>query len=521
MLSPEVTVIDAPVKSVTVYRDRARVTRRIKQLLAAGDQILKLANLPSSLDSDSVRVSGRGEGMVINSVEVKRERATDVPAGYEGELQKRLKSIQDEQAKLTDEMAALESRLTYLQGLTTSGAAEYAKSLASGDAKLDDVTVFGEYLERELTLVKGRQRALQPKIEEGQRNVSAIEQRLDELRDPDQMRHALEIFVTAAQGTPLELEVSYGVENAGWQPVYDARLEGDELELTVLANITNDTGEAWTDVDLSLSTAQPATSADLPELGAWILGPQARSSPEATAMEAVYHDPYSAGLDDDEIPIPTETVVREMRVESARDVILTYRVPDAVTIPTGGTPYLTTVTITTFAVKRDYMTAPRRSDAVFVRATMTNTSDFILLPGDVHLFHGEDFVGKTSLQTVVRGQEFQMQGGVDSQVVVKHELTGREVNKRLRDVRQLSLTYTITVTNHRDKPIDLTVYDQIPIGRFETIMVKLEEATPQPDDQSDLNVLTWAVKLGAGENKTLRYTFSVKHPRTIVLDDLE
>lgn len=520
MSSPEVTMIDAPVKSVTVYRDRARVTRRVKQLLAAGDQILKVPNLPTSLDSDSVRVSGRGENVVINSVDVKTEHATDVPEGYEGELQKRLKSIQDEQAKLTDEAAALESRLTYLQGLTSSGAAEYAKSLASGDAKLDDATAFGEYLERELTLVKGRQRALQPKIEEGQRNISAIEQRLNELRDPARMRHALEIFVTAAQGTPLELEVSYVVENAEWQPVYDARLEGDELELTVLANITNDTGEAWTDVDLSLSTAQPAASADLPELGAWYLGPKQRSQLASRTIGAEFHDPYMAKDDGDEMP--KETFVREMRVESARDVILTYRVPDPVTIPTGGTPYLTTVTITTFEVKRDYMTAPRRSEAVYVRATMTNTSDFILLPGDVHLFHGDDFVGKTSLQTVVTGQEFQMQGGVDSQVVVKHELTARDVNKkRLRDIRQMSLTYTITVTNHRDKPIDLTVYDQIPIGKFETIKVKLEEATPQPDDQSDLNVLTWAVKLGAGESKTLRYTFSVEHPRTIVLDDLE
>ncbi len=76
------------------------------------------------------------------------------------------------------------------------------------------------------------------------------------------------VSVESAGAGDFELEVIYTVYGAQWEPLYDARvqllvpdspdglLEG-KLQLSYLAKITQNTGEDWNDVALTLSTAQP------------------------------------------------------------------------------------------------------------------------------------------------------------------------------------------------------------------------------------------------------------------------
>jgi hypothetical protein len=56
--------IVAPIVAVSVYPDRARITRRGTARLAAGDQVVSVEPLPPGPHPDSVRVSGRGPATV-------------------------------------------------------------------------------------------------------------------------------------------------------------------------------------------------------------------------------------------------------------------------------------------------------------------------------------------------------------------------------------------------------------------------------------------------------------------------
>ena len=57
------TQLESQITSVTVYRNRARVTRTGTIELPEGDTTLVLAGLPRAIDSDSVRISGKGGGI--------------------------------------------------------------------------------------------------------------------------------------------------------------------------------------------------------------------------------------------------------------------------------------------------------------------------------------------------------------------------------------------------------------------------------------------------------------------------
>src|SRR4030095_5858559 len=67
--------------------------------------------------------------------------------------------------------------------------------------------------------------------------------------------------------------LSYQLPDAGWRPLYDARLDSEagHVELAQLGEVQQRTGEDWSGVALTLSTARPAVGAGLPELGSWFL----------------------------------------------------------------------------------------------------------------------------------------------------------------------------------------------------------------------------------------------------------
>ena len=68
------------------------------------------------------------------------------------------------------------------------------------------------------------------------------------------------------------MRVTYAVRNARWMPLYDARLDTGAkdrkpaLELVRRAEITQNTGEDWSNVALSVSTVRTARGGSAPDL---------------------------------------------------------------------------------------------------------------------------------------------------------------------------------------------------------------------------------------------------------------
>ena len=69
--------------------------------------------------------------------------------------------------------------------------------------------------------------------------------------------------------------------------------------------------------------------------------------------------------------------------------------------------------------------------------------------------------------------------------------------------------------NLRDAPQTLVVRDQIPVARDEQIKIRLDSADPKPSEQSELGQLEWRFTLDRGAKRTLRFDFSVEHPRSM------
>ena len=106
-----------------------------------------------------------------------------------------------------------------------------------------------------------------------QREIDRELVRLEAQRNADPPRKMeVKIDLTAEAATPATLRVSYSVRGARWSPIYDARLDSGArdrkpaLELVRRAEIVQNTGEDWRDVDLAVSTVRTAKGGSAPDL---------------------------------------------------------------------------------------------------------------------------------------------------------------------------------------------------------------------------------------------------------------
>jgi uncharacterized protein (TIGR02231 family) len=153
-----------------------------------------------------------------------------------------------------------------------------------------------------------------------------------------------------------------------------------------------------------------------------------------------------------------------------------------------------------------------------MRATATNSSKLLLLPGQARTFHDGQFVGETTLGTVAADEEFELQLGVDDRIRVERELRRRGASKAvIGGARTIDIAYEIRVENHRPGPARVSVHDHIPVSSDAEIKVRLREASPSPAEQSDLGELTWHSQLDSGQAATIRYRFTIEHPAQVTL----
>jgi len=169
----------------------------------------------------------------------------------------------------------------------------------------------------------------------------------------------------------------------------------------------------------------------------------------------------------------------------------------------------------------DHLVVPVLAPEAYLRATVTNTSPLLLLPGRARVFHGTQFVGETALETVAAGEEFELQLGVDDQIRVERKLRRRGTGKAvIGGTRTIDIGYEITVENHHPGKTQVSVHDRIPVSTDGDIKVRLREASPAPAKQTDLGELTWELSLDGGQEATVRYRFTVEHPAQVTVTGL-
>ena len=521
--------LDTRISEVVVYVDRARITRLGALSVDPGPVVLEVLGLPGKLIPKLLRATAHGTARAsLLGVQAQRQHPLEAPQEQVRTLEKALEDLQDQRRVLEGRIELLgQNRLALVKLLGETQT--YATALAAGELSveksldtLDFMRTRAERLDAELQSLQVEKRGLERRE---QQLVAELEQYRSVPRR-SLMSAMIELDVTSAG--ELNIALSYIVPEAGWQPLYDLRFatvaDKPALEIGYLGQVIQRSGEDWSEVNLTLSTARPSLAGRSPELKPWILQPRRpivlaehadiQPAPAAPLRKALRAKEASLSLMAAEVA-PVEDVVAQ--VETAGTTVV-YRIPQPVSIPADGSPHKVTVARLALQPEMDYLSVPRLVSAVYRRAKIRNESAFTLLPGSINLFDHDEFLGATRLELVAPQGEIELFLGVEDRLRVEREAKRLEVDKRLIGSRRKVVSgFTIELENLLSTPAKVTLQDQLPVAGHEDIKVRLEASDPRPTRQSEMNILDWELALEPGEKRVVRFDYSVEYPQTMDL----
>jgi uncharacterized protein (TIGR02231 family) len=519
--------LQAPIEAVTVHPDQARITRRGRAGLSAGTVELVVADLPTSLLDDSVRVAGRStEAARVVGVDLRHRDLAEVPDDRVRAAEQAVRDAEREAATIDGQDGAEAARAELLARLARRSGDRLAAALADGRAGTARVAEVGAVVSGQLVEVAANRRELAERRAAAEHALNAARAELDRLRGSGRQRREAVITVEADAAGELELELSYVVYGAGWSSAYDARLDSaEQLALTWYGMVVQATGEDWPECELTLSTARPAVAAGVPELEPWWIdvhrpppAPMARmaaAADDSSAYDAVAAESMAARKREFAAAAPVPAVVAQA-VNGT--VAASWRLARPTAIPGDGTPHRTTVATFTLPARLDHVIAPALSPDAHLRATIVNGTGQVLLAGSVSTFFADAFVGTTALPQTAPGAEIELALGVDDRVVVERELAERTAHKaRFGSTRGALERWTIEVTNRRPTPARVIVRDRLPVSRHADIKVVDVAITPEPAERDELGRIEWAATIAPDATWKASVRFGVEHPKETIV----
>lgn len=542
------TDLIAPITEVTVYADRALITRAGNIHLLAGEHELRINDLPNFV-RESLRASGQGpQGTRILNVDLTTTFYSRPPESELQTLQAACEALQQQMALLQARQTSLHDRQQWLRELGEQ-ARYFAKGLAKGQMKPQDCADFFSFTATQALQNAEAEQDLEMQLKQKQKELAAKQRELARKQGhhlPD--RSAAVVSIEMPAEGDFHLELSYLVTQASWRPQYDVRVtigeDGNQgkVELTYIGVVQQTTGENWEQVKLALSTARPSLAAVLPELQPHYLHAYAPPPPlrsvQAAPMLASGSMPKKAhmamsmaapGSADSFADMPPPPPPPPLTAELATATVeqsgpaYVFRIATAGNIPSDNSPHKTTIARDNLPCTFDYVSAPVIEPNVHVRAKITNTTERVLLPGESSIFLSGEYVGTTKIALTAPTEQFKVFLGLDDSIKVKREQLERSVEKGAllqSDVRRITYTYRITIHNYAAFARNIVVRDHLPLSQHERIKVKTQSIQPPPTERSKLELLTWRFPLAEGAEQKLEYRLQVEHPQDMQVSGL-
>ncbi len=512
--SEEKKVIESKTKEVTVFLNRAEVTREASVKLNPGSNQFVFEGLSRFVDQNTIQVSGQGN-FVIMSV------------SYELNYMK-TKAENKEIKRMQDSVELLKDQLEEQQGILRVYTEEESlilsnKNLAGQEKGLDMETLIkaSNFFRTRLLELSEKKKKINDKIKDIQESLAKLQNQLNQKNSTNQQPTGQVIVKADAKGTAYgKIELKYVVSNASWAPVYDLRANGssDKIDMHMKANVVQNTGEDWKNVKITLSTGNPAISGTQPSLNPWYVYIQEPVSYQkrrayapkaaAAAETLVYDTEADYSLD----KMESESIADYTTVSEGQTTI-EYRISIPYSISSGGKPEAVSVQEYDIPVTYEYFAIPKINSSAFLLAKATDWEDFNLLSGNMNLYYEGTYVGKSHLNTNTTEDTLALSFGVDQNVVIERKkIKDLEQKKFIGSNKKESFGYDISVRNKKRKTIQIEIMDQIPITTNKDIVIEdieheggiLEKTT---------GYVSWRLSIPPSNAKKVSLKYTIKYPK--------
>ncbi len=536
------------ITKVTVYSDRALVTREATVALSAEPTVFRFKKLPGWVDEGSVRAS-TSVGKIVDVTVERRFLARSTDEGFR-KVELQHKALLQKMQALDDELKILDAQQEHVESIKVFSLEKLSQDAPMRDIKVDTYGQVIDFVSDTLRKTAAARRKVQAERELLAPDVEASSRNLEELRRLTKLEETtVLVTVQGSAAASAKLSLSYATPGATWEPVHEVRASAsdpDSVELASFATVTQTTGEDWNHAELSFSTQSSSDSDRIPELEMLALGKVQDTSRSTTrrissfsSAQKKYEEQnrhwnrmnqapsqrvselerfeqtYSSNLEYFE-RVQTKTVEIFQGLQK-RGTTAHFTAKDPAIVRSDGRPIRLRIGSSRIKARRDIIAAPEESLNAAVTLQMTNKTNQPLLPGSVARYQDGAFLGMTDIDFVAKDEDFSVFFSVADHIKLTRELD-RKQSSLVRNARnRMQLSFVSTVKNLSDRKITIVLAERIPIS--ENTDIRVSNVRIAPNEKPDVKgIVRWTLNLAPREERAFRVSYQVDYPPSLVLD---
>ena len=528
------------ITDVTVFRERASVTRSAELEVQPGLWNLTFAKMPSTILKDSIQAKSLGDLRVVD-LEYQVIPSTESNSEQVQNLTAELDDVREQISHKKNSVEVIDSQIVFLNSMASRGSEEAALDI--GTPALDTTVIENQlnFLGKQLATLLENQLLEKQLLRKLTEQAEVLERKIKNIGSQRGQTSQVVVTFVATKPTKATLQLTYLVNRAAWVPTYAVRADFQESTINIEydAIVMQTTGENWNNVNMVLSTAQPSQAAEPPTINPYFVdiytattintvperrtcgGRGTRSEPMSAAAdsESSYYDTREAAL---------EQFASKATVDGSGSAV-TFTLPRTMTIASGNDQQQRT-RIATFQNNVSYINIaiPLLTEEVYIKGKIENTSNYQFLPGTASIFVGNDYVGQSQIDSVAPSASYQFYFGVDPSIRAKRIVLEKRTDNTglFSGGRETIYNVRIDIDNGADHPIDLELWDRWPVSRSSDITISMSEVSPPlstdvqyVNNQKKRGLLRWDIMIPAystgDKAKIVNYSYSINRGKDI------
>ncbi len=488
------------VKEVSVYRNGCTVSRKGIIHLMPGENNVQISGLTSSAYTDTMqlRFAPSVSAYAVHIVEREEE-------------ERESNDLTDQINETKELIAALKSQ---------------AEMWKNGAAIYNSANVTVKEIEEYIIAYPERIKTVKAEIRKLEKELKQLQKQLNEAASRD-ARPLIGATLKAVNEGDYPFELVYQDTAAYWNSQYEVHTDGESspLEIRVRAEVRQSTGEDWKNVKMSLRTGMPVYSASLPVLKpVWLdyqqpmrdmvygmarpmmmkaaAAPTINSAMRTEAEESMLEDTAAFGR----IEMPEADV-------SSSDTMTEYTLGSVYDVASGKDGL--TVDLQKFTLDAKYVikAVPKKDIKAYLLAEI-NTKDLpMIINGNAAVYLDGVYTGTCMIAPDYGKDTYAIALGSQERITLSRKANKKKSSSAIfKNVQSSAYECEITVTNGKDIPVTITLYDQIPVTRQDGIKVEVIK-TDKADHNEKTGELEWLLDLKPQESRTLHVEYVISWPK--------
>jgi uncharacterized protein (TIGR02231 family) len=540
---PQVQFIKSDIKKVKLFLTSGEMYHEHDIKLFKGRNKLIFSGISAFADPRSIQFTGDGKYRLVSV-------STEMDFLAAEQFNPRIKLLQDSLELLKDKHQSNQDQLDAFRAET---------DLLNANKKLggntQNLTV--AQIKEAADFYRTRTLEINTKVSKLNKEQTKLNTLIDNTRyqlvelnyNENQRSNQVVILVDATENVSMKGQLKYLVSDCGWAANYDLSATdlNQKINLKYMAQVYNNTGNNWNEVELTLSTGDPRLSASFPELSPWYLNyyeatrlsskkgyyaPQvvqedyrqeAQSNINIANQRA--YDNYVLGKSENKLDEQKQqnfqtssgAVVGNqpvaLRQIDISELTAEFQIQDKFSCPSDAKPYKVDVKELNLDATFTHITVPKIDNGAFLMAHIVGWQELELIPGPTNVYFAGAYVGMSEIDTRNISDTLSLSFGRDNKVVVMRKLKQEMSTKKvIGGSKKESYLYEIAVRNNRSTPITIDVFDQVPISRSSDITVTIDNLSGRTQD-SETGEVKWSLVIQPNEVKNVEIGYTVKYPK--------